>query len=192
MYSPKADDLFSDFNCLDSALVNKEKLQDRHPLHQRSYLDFKLRMVDHLLSDHGDRMAMAHSVEARYPFLDINLVEFVKTIPPSLKLNHYTEKYILKQVAKQFIPLEIVQREKFGWHAPGSPELLQRNVEWVQDLLSYDRIKRQGYFNPDVIEALKSQYTKAGFKLAFPFESDLLMIVLTFGLFLDLYKMPYL
>jgi len=38
------------------------------------YLDFKLRLAGHLIADHGDRMAMANSIEARYPFLDINLV----------------------------------------------------------------------------------------------------------------------
>lgn len=62
--------------------------------------------------------------------------------------------------------------------------------EWINDLLSYDRIKRQGYFNPDVIETLKARYSKDGFKLNFPFESDLLNVVLTFGIFLDLFKMP--
>jgi asparagine synthase (glutamine-hydrolysing) len=146
-------------------------------------------MSDHLISDHGDRMSMANSVEARYPFLDIDLVRFAQIIPPNLKLNRLTEKYILRKVAESALPAEIVKREKFGFHAPGSPALLQRNIEWVNDLLSCERIKRQGYFNPDLIERLKQQYSQEGFKLNLPFEADLLIVVLTFNILLDRFKL---
>jgi asparagine synthase (glutamine-hydrolysing) len=171
-------------------VVNKERLRDRHYIHQRSYLDFKLRLSDHLISDHGDRMALANSVEARYPFLDLNLIEFSRHISPDLKLNNFNEKYILKKVAQSLVPPEIINREKFGFIAPGSPYLIQSKIEWIDDMLSYDRIKRQGYFNPDVIDRLKKQYGRDGFKLNFPFESDLLIVVLTFGMFLDIFNMP--
>ncbi len=190
LYSSALNRQFSEFDCLNFGLVNKERLKDRHYIHQRSYLDFKLRLSDHLISDHGDRMALANSVEARYPFLDLNLVEFSKNISPDLKLNKFSEKYILKKVAEGLVPDEIINREKFGFIAPGSPYLLQSKIEWIEDMLSYERIKRQGYFNPDVIERLKKQYGKEGFKLNFPFESDLLIVVLTFGVFLDLFNLP--
>lgn len=190
LYSEGAEELYDDFDCLNFELVNKEKLQGRDFIHQRSYLDFKLRLSDHLISDHGDRMALANSIEARYPFLDIGLINFSRQIPPHLKLNQFTEKYILKKVAEDLLPQGIVKREKFGFHAPGSPYLLQQKLEWVFDILSYERIKRQGYFNPDTVEALKRNYSREGFKLNLPFESDLLMIVLTFGIFLDTFKMP--
>ena len=88
------------------------------------------------------------------------------------------------------MPQGIVKREKFGFHAPGSPYLLQQKLDWVFDMLSYERIEKQGYFNPDTIENLKRQYSREGFKLNLPFESDLLMIVLTFGIFLDTFNMP--
>ncbi|HEY6189998.1 MAG TPA: asparagine synthase (glutamine-hydrolyzing) [Pyrinomonadaceae bacterium] len=190
LYSEDVNDLFPEFDCINFGLVNKELLRDRDPIHQRSYLDFKLRLSDHLISDHGDRMALANSVEGRYPFLDVNLVEFSRQIPPSLKLNGFTEKYILRKVAEGLVPSEVINREKFGFIAPGSPYLLQQNIEWVQDMLSYAQIERQGYFNPNVIERLKRRYSQEGFKLNFPFESDFLIIVLTFGIFLDQFKMP--
>lgn len=190
LYSAGVNELFDDFDCTQYGLVNKERLRGRHFVHQRSYLDLKLRLSDHLIADHGDRMAMANSVEARYPFLDINLVEFSRLIPPTLKLNQLTEKYILRKVAEGLIPQEIIDREKFGFQAPGSPYLLQQNIEWVKDLLSYDRIKRQGYFNPDVIERLKLNYSRAGFKLDFPFEPDLLIVVLSFAIFLETFGLP--
>ena len=190
LYSATLNDCFDEFDCLNFPLVNKERLRDRHFVHQRSYLDFKLRLADHLISDHGDRMALAHSVEGRYPFLDIDLVEFSKCIPPELKLNQFTEKYILRKVAEDLVPPEIVNREKYGFHAPGTPYLLRQNIEWINDLLSHERIKRQGYFNPDIIELLKAQYSKEDFRLNLPFESDLLMTVLSFGIFLDTFEMP--
>jgi asparagine synthase (glutamine-hydrolysing) len=107
-----------------------------------------------------------------------------------LKLNQFTEKYILRKVAEDLVPPEILNREKYGFHAPGTPYLLRQNIEWINDLLSYERIKRQGYFNPDTIERLKAQYSKDGFRLNLPFESDLLMTVLSFGIFLDQFQMP--
>jgi asparagine synthase (glutamine-hydrolysing) len=190
LYSEGVNELFDDFECLNFEVVNKERLRDRHFVHQRSYLDFELRLSDHLISDHGDRMALANSVEARYPFLDVDLVEFAKTIPPELKLSEFTEKYILKRVAEGLIPKEIIAREKFGFYAPGSSYLLKQNIPWINELLSPERIKRQGYFNPVTVERLHRQYTQPNFKLNLPFENDLLMIVLSFGVFLDVFELP--
>jgi asparagine synthase (glutamine-hydrolysing) len=190
LYSARVNELYPEFDCFKHGLINKERLRGRHPLHQRSYLDFRLRLSDHLISDHGDRMTLANSVEGRYPFLDIDLVEFSTRIPPDLKLNNYIEKYILKRVAEDLLPREIVQREKFGFHAPGSPYLLQHGVEWINDMVSHDRIKRQGYFNPDVIDRLRAEYSQSGFKLNLPFEDDLLIVVLTFSIFLDTFNLP--
>jgi asparagine synthase (glutamine-hydrolysing) len=100
-------------------------------------------------------MALANSVEVRYPFLDKNLVEFSTQIPSELKLKDLVEKYIVKKMAGRFVPEAVINREKFGFVAPGSPYLLQRNIEYINDLLSYSRIKKQGYFNPDRVEYLK-------------------------------------
>ena len=190
LYSDRLNELYSEFDCLKHSLINKERLRGKHPIHQRSYLDFKLRLSDHLISDHGDRMALANSVEARYPFLDIDLVEFSTRIPPDLTLHNYIEKYILKRVGEDLLPADIVKREKFGFHAPGSPYLLRQGIEWINDMVSHDRIKRQGYFKPEVIDRLRTEYTQNGFKLNLPFEDDLLIVVLTFGIFLDTFKLP--
>ena len=72
------------YDCLSQPLVDRARLRGRHPVHKRSYIDFKLRIADHLLSDHGDRMTFAHSVEGRYPFLDKDLIAFVTRLPPGL------------------------------------------------------------------------------------------------------------
>lgn len=190
LYSDNINKSYKEFDCLRHLEIDKKKLDNRHVFHKRSYLDLKLRLSDHLVSDHCDRVNYANSVEGRYPFLDIELLDFIKTIPPHIKLKGLVEKYILKKVAKKYVPDEIVNRQKFSFVAPGSPQLLRNNIEWVEDILSYETIKRQGYFNPDTIERLKKMYRKDSFKLNLPFDPDLLIIVITFGLFLDVFDMP--
>jgi asparagine synthase (glutamine-hydrolysing) len=180
---------YREVDCLNHPLINKNRLKNIDVLHKRSYLDFKLRLCDHLLSDHGDRMAYANSVEARYPFLDKEFIEFARLIPPTLKVKEFNEKYILKKIAEKIVPSEIIKRPKFAFVAPGSQELLKQNIEYINDILSYDRIKCQGYFNPDTVESLKKQYLQERFKLNIPYESDLLIIVITFGIFMDTFNM---
>jgi asparagine synthase (glutamine-hydrolysing) len=189
IYSKSLGDRFEEFDCLNSFVVDSSKIKNRDIFHVRSYVDYKLRMVDHLLSDHGDRMAMANSVEARYPFLDVELASFAATIPPDLKLKDLQEKHVVRTIAEGLVPRQVLQREKFGFVAPPSTHILRQNNEYINDILSYDRIKRQGYFNPDKVEALKKEYSAEGFKLNIPFDNDLLITVLTFGVFLEQFQM---
>ncbi|MEO3872708.1 asparagine synthase (glutamine-hydrolyzing) [Nonomuraea sp. B12E4] len=190
LYSPEAGARFDEFDCLNLPLVDHERLRNRHPLHQRSYIDVKLRLSDHLLADHGDRMGLANAVEARYPFLDRDVIDFATTIPPRLMVTPRSEKYVLKQAALGLVPAEILQREKFGFRAPGSPWLLRHDQEWANDMLSYARIKRQGYFNPDTVERLRTRYLRPDFDVHPHLGDDLLLIVLSFGVLVDLFDLP--
>jgi asparagine synthase (glutamine-hydrolysing) len=88
------------------------------------------------------------------------------------------------------MPDSIVAREKFGFHAPGSPYLLKLGRDFIGDQLSPDRIRRQGYFNPETVEAVRSRYLADDFRLNLPFETDLLFVVLSFCIFLDEFSMP--
>jgi asparagine synthase (glutamine-hydrolysing) len=133
---------------------------------------------------------LAHSVEGRYPFLDPDVVDFAVQMPPRLKLNDLVEKYVVKKVAEGLVPPEVIHREKFGFRAPSTPYLLRQRVEWVEDLLSHERIRAQGYFNPDVVEKLKTQYRQPSFQLNAHLQTDLLMIVLTFGILLERFHLP--
>jgi asparagine synthase (glutamine-hydrolysing) len=189
LYSENVCQTLNDYEYF-SCLINKERIENVDIFHQRSYIDFKLRMSDHLLSDHGDRMAYANSVEARYPFLDPELIEFSRLIPPSLKLKDFTEKYILKKIAMPIVPQEIINRPKFAFVAPGSPDLIKQNIGFIHDILSREKIEKQGYFNPNTITNLKQKYHQSGFKLNLPFENDYLVTVITFGIFLEQFGMP--
>lgn len=187
LYADNVKASFNQINCLKHPVINTNRLRNRDVLNKRAYIDYKIRLVDHLVSDHGDRMALANSVEVRYPFLDKDLVEFSTTLPSDLKLKDFTEKYILKKMAARFVPKSVAQREKFHFIAPGSPYLLQKNIEYINDLLSHSLIKKQGYFNADQVELLKNTYRQDGFTINAPFESDLLITVITFGILLDKY-----
>ncbi|HWA89084.1 MAG TPA: asparagine synthase (glutamine-hydrolyzing) [Rhizomicrobium sp.] len=187
LYSEGLRETISRDGALSHRLVDPEKLRGRHVLHQRSYLDFRLRLADHLLGDHGDHMLMANGVEGRYPFLDRGLIEFAAGIPPDLKLHGFEEKYILKRMAKGWIPDAIVAREKFGFYSVSSPALLAGHPEWTGDLLSPERIRRDGIFCPQAVEALRIRFAKPDFRLDPRYEDDTLLIVLSFNLFRDLF-----
>lgn len=187
LYANSLNDRYDEINCLNFPLVNIARLKNRDVVNKRAYIDYKIRLVDHLVSDHGDRMAMANSVEVRYPFLDKDLVAFSARTPSSLKLNDFTEKYILRKMGERFVPQAVIEREKFHFIAPGSPYLLQKNIEYINDLLSYDTIKRQGFFNPDTVERLKKKYKQPDFSVNAPYEPDLLIVVITFGMLLEVF-----
>jgi asparagine synthase (glutamine-hydrolysing) len=188
-YSDAVNAQYARFDCLEQPLVNTSRVRGRHPLHQRSYLDLKLRLGDHLLGDHGDRMMLMNSVEGRYPFLDQDVVEFVRTLPPDFKLRSGVEKYAVKRAAEPFVPKAIIDREKFGFRAPASPYLIRQHVEWIEDVLSHDRIKAQGYFNPAFIDRLKARY-RDDLGMNPHHENDLLMIAITFGVLLEIFDLP--
>jgi asparagine synthase (glutamine-hydrolysing) len=190
LYAPELAASLRTFDCTTESPVDHSKLKGRHPLHQRSYLDFKLRLADHLLSDHGDRVAYANSVEARYPFLDPQVIDWAATAPPDYLVHNAMEKYPLRCVAERHLPTEITRREKFGFVAPSSATLLRDSEPWVEDLLSYDRVKAAGYFNADTVERLKARYRQPNFQLSTTFEPDLLMPVLTFEVFRECFDIP--
>lgn len=190
LYAPAVAAALPAFDCTARAPVDHRRLAGRHPLHQRSYVDFKLRLADHLLADHGDRVAYANSVEARYPFLDHEVVDFARTVPPDLLVRDGTEKWLLRQVARRYLPPAVAEREKFAFVAPGSPFLLARRVDWIDDLLSPALLRRQGYFDADAVARLRDRQLAGETRINATFDTDVLMLVLCFGLFLEAFGLP--
>ncbi|MFH1783733.1 MAG: asparagine synthase (glutamine-hydrolyzing) [bacterium] len=94
-----------------------EKAKDKSPLNWMTYIDLKFRLPELLLM-RVDKMSMASSLETRVPFLDHELVEFVMSIPQSVKIRGNKLKYILKKVAELLLPRDIIYREKQGFGAP--------------------------------------------------------------------------
>lgn len=81
------------------------------------YFELKQRLPELLLM-RADKMSMAASVEAREPFLDYRLVEFMLHVPPALNCRKNQSKYLLKQIAKKYLPEQVITRKKVGFGAP--------------------------------------------------------------------------
>jgi asparagine synthase (glutamine-hydrolysing) len=122
---------------------------DWDPLSRAQHTEMRIFLSNYLLSSQGDRMAMAHAVEGRFPFLDHRVIEFAFKIPPSYRLNGLREKFILKRVAKDFLPTEIIQRPKQPYRSPISGCFMGNSPQdYVEELLSGPAIRKSGYFHP--------------------------------------------
>jgi asparagine synthase (glutamine-hydrolysing) len=97
---------------------------------------------------------MACSLEVRAPFLDHELVEFVMGLPLKLKLKRFTSKYILKNVMKNRLPNEVIKRPKKGFGVPIAKWVKGPLKELFEDFLSPERIKREGFLNPEYVNIL--------------------------------------
>jgi len=105
-------------------------------------------MSGYLLSSQGDRMAMANSVEGRYPFLDYRLLEFTASLPDEFKLKGMNEKFLLKELMKNEIPQSVIKRPKQAYRAPILEAFTGSNVpDYVHEVLSPESIKETGVFN---------------------------------------------
>lgn len=117
------------------------------------YLDIKLYLQESILVK-VDRASMACSLEVRAPFLDYELVEFIMGLPLKLKLKGFTSKYILKKAMKDLLPDEVINRSKKGFGVPIAKWVKGPLKELFEDLLSADRIRREGFFNPEYVTTL--------------------------------------
>jgi len=94
-----------------------KEVKDLHWLDQHLYVDAKTWMADDILVK-VDRTTMQHSLEARCPYLDVDLVSFAASIPANLKLKGSTTKYILKKALKGILPDTVLFKKKAGFNAP--------------------------------------------------------------------------
>ncbi|MHB8754111.1 MAG: asparagine synthase (glutamine-hydrolyzing) [Candidatus Acidiferrales bacterium] len=126
---------------------------------QAQYLETEYFLPGYLLSAQGDRMAMAHSVEGRYPFLDYRVVEFAAKLPPNLKMKVLNEKYLLKLACKGLVPDSILQRPKQPYRAPDGKCFFNETApDYVTELLSSRAIERNGIFDAPAVSALVAKF----------------------------------
>ena len=125
-----------------------------HPQHQAQYIETRLLLPGYLLSAQGDRMAMAHGVETRFPFLDHRLVEFAARIPPRLKLRGLREKHILRTATADLLPAEIAERPKQPYRAPESASFRGETPGAVAEAISPHAVEDAGLFDPEATRRL--------------------------------------
>ena len=162
------------------------------PLARAQYLEITIFLSQYLLSAQGDRVAMAHSVEGRMPFLDHRLIEFCNQLPPDFKLRGLQEKYVLKRAVKDWLPKETWRRTKRPYRAPIQRSFFNASTpDYVRELLSPSDVERRGLFEPRAVTRL-IQKIERGVPLG---ESDdmalvgLLSAQLVHQLFVDDYRL---
>lgn len=157
-----SDDLRSNMNNYDQYEVVRRMLPEGFDnydrLNKSQWLESSIFMSSYLLSSQGDRVAMANSVEGRYPFLDYRVMEFAAKLPPDFKMHGLNEKFILKRMMKNRLPESVLKRPKQAYRAPISSSFLSSPArEYVFNLLSEHDIKQTGLFSFSTVQKLQNK-----------------------------------
>jgi asparagine synthase (glutamine-hydrolysing) len=170
--SPGSIPFFS--NSLQEKLKNYDPLddlRDRLPpefarwnsLAQAQYLETTYLLPGYILSSQGDRMAMGHGVETRFPFLDHRVVEFAARLPALFKIKGLREKHILRESFKNLLPREIVHRPKQPYRSPDSESFTGPCAPaYVKERLSPQEVSDAGLFNPIAVQKLVEKAERRG------------------------------
>jgi asparagine synthase (glutamine-hydrolysing) len=128
------------------------------------YIDTRLSLSDDLLL-FGDKMSMANSLEMRVPYLDLDLINFLESIPSSYKLRGFNHKYIHKKAINKWLPNNIIQRKKRGFSTPMDEWLQEEFSNEVKTLLNSEDSACREFFNIDYINEIINhhQNKKANF-----------------------------
>lgn len=139
---------FTSFNRLTNNFSYQENLM---------LLDSLTYMTDDILVK-VDRAAMANSLETRVPFLDHNFFSLVWSLPIEFKIKDNSGKLILKELLSKYVPNSLVDRPKQGFSLPLGEWLRGPLKDWAEELLSYDQLHAQGYFNASIIQNTWKQH----------------------------------
>jgi asparagine synthase (glutamine-hydrolysing) len=125
------------------------------PFCQSQYLEMSQLLPGYILSSQGDRVAMAHGIESRFPFLDPEVVQFASTLPPTQKMKALREKYLLKQIARDLVPADVWRRSKQPYRAPGASALLTASrAGYIDDLLAPSQLRHDAIFDEAAVQRL--------------------------------------
>ena len=126
------------------------------PLARDQYVEAKSLLAAYLLAAQGDRVAAANSIEGRVPYLDHRVIEFGNRLPEHWKIRGMTEKYLLRRALADLLPLDIVTRTKQPYRAPDSRSFFfdGQALDFVDDLLGAERLRKAGYFDPVAVGRL--------------------------------------
>jgi asparagine synthase (glutamine-hydrolysing) len=128
-------------------------------LSKAQFLEMDIFLSNYLLSSQGDRVAMAHSLEIRLPFLDFRLMDFASRLPARWKLKGLKEKYILKEAFKDILPNGIRKRVKQPYRTPIREAFFNgHSAGYVGDVLSDRYLKKSQYFDRLKVRRLLNKY----------------------------------
>lgn len=137
------------------------RVQDQPALHQMQYIESHTRMID-FINMEVDRLSMAHSIEARAPFLDYRLWEFCASLPARMKSKGALEKSLLRDAASDVLPPTVTRRRKQGLAAPHRMWLKRTRLpDWAEEALSRQALAANGYFVPEHVASLRASHIAA-------------------------------
>jgi asparagine synthase (glutamine-hydrolysing) len=124
-------------------------------LERAGWLEIKTLLEPYLLAAQGDRVAMAHGVEGRFPFLDHRVFAHAAGLPAERKLSGLDDKVALRELAADLLPPEIASRPKQPYRAPEvDPFFAAGAPDWVQENLSPDALAETGIWDPGRVGGL--------------------------------------
>jgi asparagine synthase (glutamine-hydrolysing) len=189
-FSENIDNSMQDYDpLLDLNDLLPEQFAKWDVLSKAQYLEMKIFMSNYLLSSQGDRVAMAHSLEIRMPYLDYRLIEFIGKVPSYLKIRGLNEKSILKKLYKDILPQTILNRPKHPYRAPIKNSLLNNNLEHVDYYLSDEKVRDFNLFNPIMVKKLVEKLSRV--EEASEFDNMALVGILTTQIFYDTFIENY-
>ena len=128
---------------------------DWSSLERASWLEVTTLLEPYLLAAQGDRVAMAHGVEGRYPFLDHRIFGYAARLAPEMKLDLMNDKVVLRRLAAAVLPTAIAERGKQPYRAPGvAPFFAADAPDWVEEVLSPSAIADTGIWDGSRIAGL--------------------------------------
>ncbi len=131
-------------------------------LSKAQYLEMSIFLSNYLLSSQGDRVAMAHSLEIRLPFLDYRVIDFAFRLPARWKIKGLKEKYILKEASEGLVTDRVKARPKQPYRAPIREVFFHgQERDYVEHFLSEESVNKGGYFDPKKVGFLVNKYKKA-------------------------------
>jgi asparagine synthase (glutamine-hydrolysing) len=134
-----------------------------------------------------DRMTMANAQEARVPFLDYEMVEFAASLPINMKLKNVTNKYLLKQAVKKWIPKEIIERRKQGFTTPMHDWFRDDLLGIAESVLSKENMAKRKYINHSYISKLIDSEHKIKKTLPLQYNSFKLLTLLMLEMWQRMY-----
>jgi len=132
---------------------------NKDPVTQMQSVDTRMYLAEDILTK-VDRASMAVSLEVRAPFLDPRVAEFAASLPGNYKLRGHKTKYILKKAVKELMPPFVTRRGKKGFGVPVAEWLKEKLRPLARDLLSPERVRRAGVFNPTFVARLQDEHER--------------------------------
>jgi asparagine synthase (glutamine-hydrolysing) len=127
------------------------------PLDRMTLSDALSYLTDDILQK-VDRAAMSVALETRVPFLDKDVAEFSCRLPPEFKVRDGQGKWLVRQVLDRHVPRELIDRPKTGFGIPLDDWLRGPLKSWASDLLTDDRLRRQGWFDTDRVQSVWTEH----------------------------------